>query len=851
MVGTSSRTKSKIVTIDATTEQWEPAAALVQTPVQSNLDVIEWDKYATNPLFRDVDGRGAAIVILSTGIDATHPAFLRADGSSRVVYQYDFVNGDDNAYDSDGIGTYLASIAAGSAPNFAGVARGADIIVLKVRDREYGDVSAAALDDAFTWISSNAAKFNIAAVTMPLNGQPPVAIGKSWHEHVSDLAAKGVVTMAGLRDGGASQVEWAANIPGVWGIAPLTEKTSELSMVNWHDTDLIDFAAPGIAVRGAVPMTSEYDIADGWSDGYTTLSDSQSPAPHVAGAIALAQNLALATSGKMLSADQIQSLMHRTAAVYVDETTQKLEYSRLDVDALLTGVAWTLGVQGIVLGDRKDDRLTGTSGNDRLLGLSGNDVLLGGAGADTLDGGTGNDDLRGGSGTDVARYSGPLTSYDVWRSGSSIVVRGIDSGNDTVAGDVEFYEIAGQRYTASQLISTLSKLDSRATSAADYIVGSAGADRIDGLQGSDTIWARGGNDVVVVHGNEAFVDGGAGSDTLQLSKSWAPAWFRTTAFTFDLGRVDQFCYEDRIVRGFEHLDARAMAEGLSIQGSNGANQIQTGALSDTVFGGGGLDTITAGAGDDVVTIDGSERTVRGGSGSDWLTVSGERIAAVDLAKSDQTSGDAAIVAEFENIDISRSDRSITLRGNAGDNTFRVNDKSTTVDGGAGHDTVDYSTIEGFSGIVVGTDGSQLTVKAGNDLVHVLTGIEVVTGTREHDLMEGDSNANWLKGGSGDDTLIGGAGDTLEGGDGRNTLYATDGAETFLFDFTDHWSFSFDDVYGIGAEDKVVFDINENENLAWKTYVDPNGEFVLLMFTDRYSEIVFSGTFDPDKQLTFI
>ena len=111
MVGTSSRTKSKIATIDATAEQWEPAAALVQTPVQSNLDVIEWDKYATNPLFRDVDGRGAAIVFISAGIDATHPAFLRADGSSRVVYQYDFVNGDIIADDKADVGTHVASLA--------------------------------------------------------------------------------------------------------------------------------------------------------------------------------------------------------------------------------------------------------------------------------------------------------------------------------------------------------------------------------------------------------------------------------------------------------------------------------------------------------------------------------------------------------------------------------------------------------------------------------------------------------------------------------------------------------------------------------------------------------------------
>jgi Ca2+-binding RTX toxin-like protein len=873
----------------------QDAAAAIQSPtlsVQPNLDVIEWDRYVANPLFRGIDGSGVAIVVLDTGIDSTHPAFLRADGSSRIVYQYDFVNGDDIADDREGHGTHVASIAAGSTAGYSGVATGADIIVLKVAEGQY--VDGTRISAALDWIAENTAKYNIVAVNMSFgSGNETSDKNQLWAERFADLAARGVapISISGNDYYGQTGIAWPASTPAVWGIGALSAAGNGLASFSQRDPVLMDFVAPGTNVRGAVPIGGAYDMLDKVADGYANLMGTSMAAPHIAGAIALAQDLARDKSGRLLSVETLHALMHRTAKVGVDLDGRPIEYSVLDLNAFLASVAEETGDRGIILGQRTADRLSGTSAADQIFGLSGsdsivggagadvieggagadtlngegdndiliggdgNDQLFGGAGADTLDGGTGDDILRGGTGADVARYSGPLTSYDVWRSGSSIVVRGIDSGNDTVAGDVEFYEIAGKRYSTSQLLSVLSDLDSRPTTVADYIVGSSRGSRIDGLGGQDTIWARSGDDIVVFRGTEAFVDGGVGRDVLQLSATWRAGTDRAFSFHFDLSVAgDQSSFDNSVVRSFEHFDGRASTQKVGVRGSNDANTILTGAGSDSVLGGGGRDVIATGAGDDFVALSGDERSVRGGSGSDWLVLSGDDVATVDLSRADQTIGDSASVAEFENIDASELTSPMSLHGNSQANTFTVIDVSMTIDGGDGFDKVDYSRIDPPDGIKITASADQLMAKlgAGGAVTQVLTNVEAIIGSGANDSLVGNSSANLLQGEFGNDTLTGGAGDTLSGGYGDDLLFGRPGTQTFLFDFENDGSIGRDQIAGIGADDLVVFDFEEGRELDWNFSTAPVGGQTMYTIDFGFEgRINLFGTFDPEKQISII
>lgn len=890
------RIKTQIATEDFASLGLSPQdeATAFQSPtlsIQPNLDVIDWDRYVANPLFRGIDGSGVAIVILDTGIDATHPAFLRADGSSRIVYQYDFVNGDEIADDREGHGTHVASIAAGSTAGYSGVATGADIIVLKVAEGEY--VGNTRVSAALDWIAENTAKYNIVALNMSFGfGSETSDTGQFWAERFAALAASGVVpiSITGNSYYGQTGVAWPASTPAVWGIGALNARGDGLASFSQRDPRLMDFVAPGTDVRGAVPNGGAYDLLDKVADGYANLPGTSMAAPHIVGAIALAQDLAREKSGKLLSVETLHALMTRTANVGVDLDGRPIEYSVLDLNAFLASVAAEAGVSGIILGQRTADRLTGTSAADQIFGLSGsdsivggagadvieggagadtlngdadNDILVGGdgsdqlsggAGADTLDGGVGDDILRGGAGADVARYAGSITSYDVWRSGAAVVVRGIEGGDDTVAGDVEFYEIAGTRYTTSQLIAALSNLDGRSTSGADYIVEGAGADRVDGLGGQDTIWARSGDDIVVFRGTEAFVDGGAGRDTLQLSASWRAAADRDSLLSFDLSSAsDQSTSASAIVRGFEHFDARASTQDIGVRGSESANSIQTGAGSDSILGGGGLDVIASGAGDDFVLLAGVERSVRGGSGSDWLVLSGDDITAVDLSRADQTIGDSASIAEFENVDVTELTRVTSLRGDKQSNTFSVVDASVTIDGGDGFDTINYSDVIPPTGLRITSDGNQLTVKfSSGSATQILTGIEAIIGSDGNDVIVGNSSANLLQGEYGNDTLTGGAGDTLSGGQGDDLLFGRPGTQSFLFDFENDGAIGRDQIAGIGADDRVVFDFEEGRELDWIfSTAQVGGQTMYTIDFGFNGRINLFGTFDPDTQLTFI
>jgi hemolysin type calcium-binding protein len=113
---------------------------------------------------------------------------------------------------------------------------------------------------------------------------------------------------------------------------------------------------------------------------------------------------------------------------------------------------------------------------------------------------------------------------------------------------------------------------------------------------------------------------------------------------------------------------------------------------------------------------------------------------------------------------------LSLNLGGGDDRVKVGDNLPPLDvnGGAGTDTVDYST---------GTKTQDVDLTAGTADGMTLTNVENVTGGPGGDTIAGDANANAENGNGGNDVLKGDAGDdTLNGGAGINSLYGGDGTD---------------------------------------------------------------------------
>ena len=200
-----------------------------------------------------------------------------------------------------------------------------------------------------------------------------------------------------------------------------------------------------------------------------------------------------------------------------------------------------------------DDTLFGEAGNDLLDGGDGDDTLSGGLGNDVLIGGIGADDLDGDEGIDTASYAdssagvtvdllaGTGTGGDA-HGDTLIDIENLTGSNhdDTLIGDAGANVLSGD--AGNDALSGGEGSDTLIGGAGDdALAGGAGADILFGGAGNDTIhggagndmlsggagnnalFGEGGDDLFVLDGvgpsTSSWVDGGAGSDTLDLTSA--------------------------------------------------------------------------------------------------------------------------------------------------------------------------------------------------------------------------------------------------------------------------------------------------------------------------------------------
>jgi serine protease AprX len=141
--------------------------------------------------------KAPTIAIVDSGIDANRPDF---DNGARVIHNEVITKLEPNSPgDGRGHGTFVAGIAAGSAPDNAGASPTSDIVMLDVMD-DRGMARTSDVIAAAEWIHENKAKYNIRVANFSLHSVTPSnftkdpldkAVEKLWFGGVVVVVASG------------------------------------------------------------------------------------------------------------------------------------------------------------------------------------------------------------------------------------------------------------------------------------------------------------------------------------------------------------------------------------------------------------------------------------------------------------------------------------------------------------------------------------------------------------------------------------------------------------------------------------------------------------------------------------
>ncbi len=291
--------------------------------------------------------------------------------------------------------------------------------------------------------------------------------------------------------------------------------------------------------------------------------------------------------------------------------------------------------------------------------------------------------------------------------------------------------------------------------------GLSGDEVFTSTDGSDVLIGRGGNDVLhggdgddyLIDGKGTVFDGGAGSDTADVSSVTGKISIDLAAGTggYNLHGTTFTDIENLVLNA---ADTNPAGQTNNIRGSSADNRIEGSGSNDLISGFDGDDVLLGGGGND--TIDGGRgaNVLDGGDGHDTLRLSEGADASVIHyvnLETDAVSGgslDDDTIANFENVTAAHNSRA-DFTGDAGNNTLIGSNYDDVLRGEGGNDTL------------IGDNG-----------------------------YNGLTNADVLIGGTGDDTLKGGGGsDTLYGNDtdlsvaenvfaqaGENDVAVYDGAQ---------------------------------------------------------------------------
>lgn len=352
---------------------------LLATPAQADLvpylDIIGWDELEADDRFVALTRSGGlrqGLAVFDTGIDPDHDMFAGAGGATRVVVGENFAGSPFAAIATPGTlwadgnmhGTFVSSLAAGNSfttgpltsdlvldgqtfttgteVEFGGVARGADLVAVRVLGNDGVGWDDDILD-ALNWVIDNHETYDIRVLNLSLGGGGPYAdedevTGPDIPELIDAVATLRSldipVVIASGNDGFIDGLSFPAIIENAISVGASirdeNDLTEELIADFSNFNDQLDLIAPGVDNVGAMPRGFAGDVTDAWDHGNGT----SYAAPQVAGAVLLINEVFEDYWGRRPTYDETFAYLTHTDVTITDDDSG-LTFPRLNLTMAL------------------------------------------------------------------------------------------------------------------------------------------------------------------------------------------------------------------------------------------------------------------------------------------------------------------------------------------------------------------------------------------------------------------------------------------------------------------------------------------------------------------------------------
>lgn len=237
----------------------------------------------------NITGKGIKVAILDTGIEYNHSAFGGCDLGSihngtcdKIIFAYDYVDDDDDPFDTHGHGTHTAGIVASSNDTYRGVAPDVDLMIYRVCGSNgcpEADIIAAIENASLE--GADIISMSFGASTYIDQETLGTALLNAWNNGTILVASAGNSGRYGYDSMGCPAcLEFVIAVAATNDVGTVAIYSSR-GYARYSNGSYPSYLKPDVAAVGSSVMSSYL------GDSYASMSGTSMSCPHVAGIIAL------------------------------------------------------------------------------------------------------------------------------------------------------------------------------------------------------------------------------------------------------------------------------------------------------------------------------------------------------------------------------------------------------------------------------------------------------------------------------------------------------------------------------------------------------------------------------------